>query len=101
MEGWCAGNAGVDKSYDFTPTPVLHVRGERTKDAVSALIKKEGAAASLSAANQASMSLATAGAAIAATLRAPSEAPPLPSSSGGGGALRAPLLGESVGVGSE
>ena len=34
-----AGNAGVDKSFDMTPTPVLHVAGDRTKDAVSSLIK--------------------------------------------------------------
>ena len=34
-----AGNAGVDKSFDMTPTPVLHVAGDRTKDAVSSLVK--------------------------------------------------------------
>lgn len=34
-----AGNAGVDKSFDMTPTPVLHVAGDRTKDAVSSLVQ--------------------------------------------------------------
>ena len=30
-----AGNAGVDKSYDLTPTPVMHYRSERTNQAVA------------------------------------------------------------------
>jgi hypothetical protein len=34
-----AGNAGVEKSYDLTPTPVLHVAGDRTKLAVTSLIR--------------------------------------------------------------
>ena len=34
-----AGNAGVDRSFDMTPTPVLHVVGDRTKDAVTSLVQ--------------------------------------------------------------
>ena len=36
-----AGNAGVDKSFDLTPTPVLHMAGERTREAVSTLVAQQ------------------------------------------------------------
>ena len=35
-----AGNAGVDQSYDLTPTPVLHMAGERTRQAVSTMVAR-------------------------------------------------------------